>query len=286
LLSWWVRKGSVMREVHLDGYVRMELQYDGTGLHGWAKQDGLVTVEGCLARAFETALGAAPALRVAGRTDAGVHARRQVVSLQLPRGTDLAKLTASLNALTPRGIVVTRMARARAGFDARKDATGRGYRYFLCTGKVVSPFWSRYCWPVGHPLDRHLLDAAAEATLGRHDFSAFTPAETEHVFFARTVQRCVWRRPPGGPGMLQLEIEANAFLRHMVRALVGTMVEVADGKRDVESFRRLLDGAGREAAGPTAPPQGLFLWSIKYGGAATGGSRGATGQATEEETYE
>jgi tRNA pseudouridine38-40 synthase len=230
-------------------------------------------------------LGAAPTLRVAGRTDAGVHAQLQVVSLQLPRGTDLGKLAASLNALTPPGIVVARIARARAGFDARKDATGRGYRYFLCCDKVASPFWARYCWLVGHPLDRHLLDAAAGATLGQHDFTAFTPAETEHVFFDRTVQRCVWRRLTGEPGMLRLEIEADAFLRHMVRTLVGTMVEVAEGRRDLEGFRRLLDGAGREAAGPTAPAQGLFLWSIEYGGAAAAGSPsrqdGVAGEAEE-----
>ena len=266
----------MVREVHLDDCVRMELQYDGTGLHGWAKQDGLVTVEGCLEKAFFTVLGTAPSLCVAGRTDAGVHARRQVVSLQVPRDTDLIKLTASLNALTPSGIAITRIARARVGFDARKDATGRGYRYLLCTDKVASPFWARYCWPVGHPLDRHLLDAAAEATLGQHDFTAFTPAETEHVFFDRTVRRCVWRRPPGEPGMLRLDIEADAFLRHMVRTLVGTMVEVAEGKRSLESFRGLLNGAGRGAAGPTAPAQGLFLWSIKYGG----GNKAKEGEET------
>jgi tRNA pseudouridine38-40 synthase len=254
-----------VREVHLDDRVRMELQYDGTGLHGWAKQAGLVTVEKCLEEAFATVLGAAPTLRVAGRTDAGVHARLQVVSLQLPRGTDLGKLTASVNALTLPGIVITRMVRAHADFEARKQATSRSYRYFICTSRMASPFWARYCWVVGQPLDRGLLDAAASATVGRHDFTAFTPAETEHVFFDRTVLRCAWRRSPGEPGMLRLEIEANAFLRHMVRSLVGTMVEVAEGKRDLDSYRRLLDGAGREAAGSTAPAHGLFLWSIKYG---------------------
>jgi tRNA pseudouridine38-40 synthase len=264
----------------------MELQYDGTGLHGWAKQDGLVTVEGCLEKAFKTVLGAAPSLRVAGRTDAGVHARRQIVSLQLPHDTDLSKLATSLNALTPTGIVVTSMERARAGFDARRDATSRGYRYFLCTNKVVSPFWARYCWLVGHPVDRRLLDAAGLATLGQHDFTAFTPAETKHAFFHRTVKRCVWRRVPGEPGMLRLEIEADAFLRHMVRALVGNMVEVAEGKRELESYRSLLEGTVREAAGPTAPAQGLFLWSIEYGGAGTGGSRGAPAGAAGEEAEE
>ncbi len=133
---------------------RMELQYDGTGLHGWAKQDGLRTVEGCLEEAFRTALGHAPLLRVAGRTDAGVHARRQVVSLLLPAGADPAKLRRSLNALTPPGIAVLDLRPAPAAFDARRDATSRSYRYYVCAEPVMSPFWDGYCWQVcGYDLD-------------------------------------------------------------------------------------------------------------------------------------
>jgi tRNA pseudouridine38-40 synthase len=268
---------------------RMELQYDGTGLSGWAKQDGLRTVEGCLEEAFRTALGHAPLLRVAGRTDAGVHARRQVVSLLLPEEVDLFKLRRSLNALTPAGIAVLDVRRAPVAFDARRDATSRGYRYFLCFDPVMSPFWGGYCWQVfGSDLDVGQMAEAAALVAGRHRFTAFTPNETKHVFFDRTVLRCRWTRPggaalpaaalgrpaTGGPagkagrdhgGLLCLEIEADAFLRHMVRALVGTMVEVGRGERSLEEFARLLDGATREAAGLTAPPHGLFLWDIKYG---------------------
>ncbi len=243
----------------------MELEYDGTGLHGWAKQDGLPTVEGYLESALQTALGSAPTLTVAGRTDAGVHARRQVVSLSLPAATDLPRLVASLNALTPPGVAVMRIGPIAEGFDARKGALSRTYRYFLSTATVVSPFWSRYSWHTQSRPELSLLQAAAEATLGPHDFSAFTPTETEHVFFLRTVLRCAWRRVPGGRGMLFLEIEADAFLRHMVRGLVGTMLEVGEGRRELEGYQRLLGGAAREAAGPTAPAHGLFLWDIKYG---------------------
>jgi tRNA pseudouridine38-40 synthase len=274
----------------------MELQYDGTGLHGWAKQEGLPTVSGSLEEALRTVLGEAPVLRVAGRTDAGVHARRQVVSLCLPERSDLSRLSRSLNALTPAGIAVLVLRPAPAVFDARKDATSRSYRYFLSTDPVVSPFWARYCWHVhGDDLDLRTLNEAAALVVGRHPFTAFTPAETEHVFFDRTVVRCRWTRVagpalpaalPGGlsrsgaaragrgnsssgaaraGGVLCLEIEAEAFLRHMVRTLVGTMMEVGRGERSLDDFRRLLDGAPREAAGPTAPPQGLFLWDIKYG---------------------
>jgi tRNA pseudouridine38-40 synthase len=252
-------------EASLDANFRMELQYDGTGLRGWAKQPGLLTVEGSLECAFGTALGATPRLCVAGRTDAGVHARRQVVSVRLPMDTDTARLTGSLNALTPDGIVIDRFARAPLSFDARRDASSRVYRYFLSTRKMVSPFWSRYCWDLGHEPDLTLLNGAALSTLGRHDFTGFTPAVTEHSHFHRTVLDCAWSRVRGEPGLLCMEIEADAFLRHMVRALVGTMVEVAEGKRGPESYRGLLGGTHREAAGVTAPAQGLFLWDIRYG---------------------
>jgi tRNA pseudouridine38-40 synthase len=252
---------------------RMELQYDGTGLHGWAKQQGLLTVEGCLESALRTVLGHAPGLRVAGRTDAGVHARRQVASLRLPPGIDLARLVASLNALTPPGIAVTRIARALPGFDARRDAVSRTYRYYLSTADVVSPFWAPFCWRVCGEMDIAALRAAAEGVIGRHDFTTFTPTSTEHIFFGRLVERCAWRKvgrgssvgPPGtGKGLLYLEIEADAFLRHMVRALVGTMVEVGQDKRTLADFGRLLEGSSREKAGRSAPAHGLFLWDVRY----------------------
>jgi len=259
----------------------MELQYDGTGLYGWSKQEGLPTVEGCLEKAFATVLGVTPALRVAGRTDTGVHARRQVVSLHLPKGMDLSRLTGSLNALTPRGIAITRLSRAPESFNARRDAVSRTYRYFLSTAAVSSPFLSLYCWQKPGELDREAMCAVAEATVGKHDFTAFTPVETGHTFFRRTVLRCVWRRVPamvaragsgdGRNGVFCLEIEADAFLRHMVRTLVGTMVAVGEGKRDPKDFRQLLDGGTRVAAGPTAPAHGLFFWDVRYAG---GGGQG------------
>ena len=193
-------------------------------------------MEGCLEQAFEAVLGVIPALRVAGRTDSGVHARQQVVSVRLPSDTDHYKLAGSLNALTPEGVAITEVRPMPRSFDARDDATSRSYRYFLSTARVVSPFWARYCWQVGHPLDTALLDSAAAATVGKHDFTGFTPAVTEHSHFRRTVKRCRWRRVPGETGMLCLEIEADAFLRHMVRALVGTMVEIGEGKRELADY--------------------------------------------------
>ncbi len=274
----------------------MELQYDGTGLHGWAKQQGLSTVEGCLETALQTVLGFVPRLRVAGRTDAGVHARRQIVSLVLPAKTDPAGLMASLNALTPSGIAVTLMGRASEGFDARRNATSRCYRYFLWLGSVAPPFWSRYCWQTPRRLDLEALAAAAAAVEGLHDFTAFTPVETEHLHFRRLVLRCRWRMVNGGlPGglaggstdggsLLCLEVEADSFLRHMVRTLVGTMVEIGEGTRELEGLGLLLDGASRETAGITAPAKGLFLWDVKYPlGAPVGDGTGEREQPDERE---
>jgi tRNA pseudouridine38-40 synthase len=265
-------------EEDVDRNYRIELQYDGTGLHGWAKQDGLLTVEGCLEAAFRTVLGLTPELRVAGRTDAGVHARRQVANVSLPGDTDLVRLARSLNALTPPGIVVTRLSRTRGSFDARDDAVSRTYRYFLTNDEVASPFWAPFCWRVHGRLDLAALCASAALVAGRHDFTAFTPRETEHVHFHRLVTRCAWKKmsggssggpPDGGQGLVYLEIEADAFLRRMVRALVGTMVEVGQGARTSDDFGRLLDGASREEAGITAPARGLFLWDVRYGTAAS-----------------
>lgn len=242
---------------------RMDLQYDGTGLYGWAKQpNGLSTVEGYLEKALGMVLGSSPRLVVAGRTDAGVHARRQVVSLELPDSTDANKLRASLNALTPPGIVVTGLRGAEPGFDARRDAASRTYRYHLINGAAASPFWSAYCWHVPGKIDFRTIREAAEAIVGSHDFTAFTPTETEHTIVRRTVYRSGWTRH--AEGRLTFEIEAQSFLRHMVRVLVGSMVELGQGKSDMEAFSRLLGGAARERAGITAPARGLFLWRISY----------------------
>jgi len=240
---------------------RMDLQYDGTDLHGWAKQEGRATVQGCLEQAFVTLLGRAPGMRVAGRTDAGVHARRQVASLRLPLDIDAPRLVRSLNALTPAAIAVNSLVPA-PGFDARRHALSRTYRYFVQLGGGDSPFCARYVWRVPPSVDVALLRQTAALVVGRHDFTAFTPTETEHVFFDRLVTRCSWRRLGGD--RLFLEIEAEAFLRHMVRTLGGTMIEVGVGRMTVAGFERLLEGARREDAGPTAPARGLCLWDVRY----------------------
>lgn len=200
------------------------------------------------------------ALTVAGRTDAGVHATGQVASFTAAAVPD--KLAERLNALLPRDVAVTAAAPAPEGFDARRDARSRLYRYRMLASPVRDPFEEGRALWWRHPLDREALDDCAAASVGTHDFTAFTPTDTEHVRFERRVIRCEWAGE--APGVVSLEIEADAFMRHMVRVLVGTMLEVASGRRALEEFRSLLDGAPRYRAGETAPPHGLYLIGVRY----------------------
>ena len=240
--------------------VRLDLEYDGGGFRGWAAQPGLRTVQGELEAAVGTVLREPVQLTVAGRTDAGVHALGQVASFdteaELPR--DLAR---SLNGVGPDDLAVTAAAVVADGFSARHDARSRSYRYRLLARRAPSPFerGRALWWP--HRVDREALEACAAALPGTHDFTAFTPTQTDHVRFERDVLAASW---DGEGDVLAFRIEADAFMRNMVRALVGTMLEVASGRRSVENFTKLLSGALRTAAGDTAPPHGLYLESVAY----------------------
>ena len=241
--------------------IRLDIEYDGSGYRGWARQPGQRTVQGELEAALEVALRAPVALTVAGRTDTGVHALGQVASFEAP-GEVPGDLRRSLNALCPDDLAVSAVSAAPAGFDARRDATSRSYRYRLLARQAPSPFerGRALWWP--HRVDREALEACAAAIVGQHDFTAFTPTQTDHVHFHRKVLAASWRDEPGD--LLVFRVSADAFMRNMVRALVGTMLEVSSGRRDVESFAALLAGAPRSEAGDTAPPQGLYLESVGY----------------------
>jgi tRNA pseudouridine38-40 synthase len=245
--------------------VRLDIEYDGTGFRGWARQPGLRTVQGELETALRTALREPVQLTVAGRTDAGVHALGQVASFQteaeLP--PDLAR---SLNALVPNDVAVSAAAPATDGFDARADARSRSYLYRVLARRSPSPFEQSRAlwWP--HRLDRGALDACAAALPGTHDFTAFTPTQTDHVRFERDVSVAEWTTEPtpGDGELLTFRITADAFMRNMVRALVGTMLGVSSGRFTVDQFTELLAGAPRSQAGDTAPPHGLYLESVSY----------------------
>jgi tRNA pseudouridine38-40 synthase len=206
-------------------------------------------------------------LTVAGRTDAGVHAWGQVASFEL-EGAPPEGLAHRLNAVLPTEISVIEAGAAPAAFDARRDARSRTYCYRVLASRVRHPLEAgRALWWPG-PVERTALVRCAAALVGRRDFTAFTPTQTEHVRFERQVIRAEWRvgapNEPFPGELLEFWIEADAFMRHMVRVLVGTMLEVANAARSAEDFEDLLLGAPRERAGETAPPHGLYLASVSY----------------------
>jgi tRNA pseudouridine38-40 synthase len=237
---------------------RLLLEYDGTGFSGWARQPGLRTVQGELEGALARVLGRDVSLTVAGRTDAGVHALGQVASHE---GQPAA--ARALNGVLPADVRVLESERAPDGFDARGDALSRTYRYRLFTRGAASALergWALH-WP--RPIDREALDACAAAIVGAHDFRAFTPTNTDHVRFERHVLRAEWRDT--GDHRLDFQIEADTFMRHMVRTLVGTMLAMPSLRQTVTDFEHLLQGRPRVEAGDTAPAHGLFLLRVRHG---------------------
>jgi tRNA pseudouridine38-40 synthase len=235
--------------------------YDGTAYHGWQIQPGVRTIQGAITAALAPLAGAEVRLTAASRTDARVHALGQVASLRADRRVEPAVARAALNATLPRDVRILAARDVPAGFDARRAARLKRYAYLLEVRAVASPFWRRYAWPVGRDLDLAAMRVALRQLRGCHDFSAFCAAagrDRDPVCTVRSGR--VTRRGD----LVAVVVSADAFLHHMVRNLVGTLVEVGRGRREPAWVGEVLGSRDRRRAGPTAPPGGLFLASVRY----------------------
>ena len=249
--------------------VRMTVAYHGGGFHGFAENDGVDTVAGTLVTAVETVLRHRPIITAAGRTDAGVHARGQVVTFDAPASTDLDALARSLNALCAPRIAVSALQWVEPGFDARASATWRRYKYTVLNTAEPDPMLVDRAWHVREPLSVALMNLACDAVMGEQDFSAFCrrpprPENAPEPSMKRRVTGASWSDP--GDGTLVFDIRANAFCHQMVRSLVGFLVDVGRRRRPPSDMRSTLLGRSRTHGSQVAPPHGLTLWEVGYDG--------------------
>jgi tRNA pseudouridine38-40 synthase len=248
--------------------VRLTVAYDGSGFHGFAPNPGVPTVMGALSEAISTVVRQPVELTGAGRTDAGVHAWGQVVSGDLPDGTDLVDLGRRLNKLCAPAIAVRELDWAHADFDARFSASWRHYRYDVWNAPAPNPLLRERAWWVPQPLACWAMQAGCDPLIGEHDFSSFcrrpkVDAGEPEPSMVRRVLLARWQQLDE-PAHLRFEIRANAFCHQMVRSIVGTLVDVGMGKASPGDVRGILVRRDREAAGQVAPPHGLLLWEVGY----------------------
>jgi tRNA pseudouridine38-40 synthase len=241
---------------------KLVVAYDGTDYKGWQIQNNDPTIQGKIEEKLGIILNQPIRITGSGRTDAGVHALNQVAHFCTRSKLDLSALQKGLNSLLPPDIVVKDVADADDDFHARYSAKSRVYKYLIWNGEIRSPFYRRFSWHVRNQLDRERMREAAQCLIGWHDFASFQgtgsicrTSEREVIKFTLTGRSSRW---------VVVTIEASAFLRHMVRNIVGTLIEVGKGCMSVSEFKAILDAQDRGEAGITAPPQGLFLKEVKY----------------------
>ena len=237
------------------------VEYDGTGYCGWQVQPNGRSIQATLERAISTFFGAATRITGSGRTDAGVHALGQVANFFVEKDAEAHRILRGLNALTPPDIAVREIDSVGESFDARRDARSRVYEYHILNRPTASPFFIHRAWHIHDSLDQRAMKEAVECLVGEHDYSSFRAAGCEAIHPIRRVYRTSWEQRGE---LLVFSIEATAFLRHMVRNIIGTVVEVGRGSRSPQSCVDLLQARDRTQAGPTAPPHGLYLCEVKY----------------------
>jgi tRNA pseudouridine38-40 synthase len=242
--------------------IKLLIEYDGTNYQGWQVQPKGPTIQGMLEDKIKFLTGESIQLFGSGRTDAGVHALGQVAHFQTQSRMDVRSMQRALNSLLPRDIVIQEIEEVEEGFHARKQSKSKVYEYRLLNRNLRSAFHRGYVWHIPQKLDLIEMKRATTHLIGEHDFSAFRTVGSSTRTAVRRVIRAEWRR--GRDGLIRFEIEANGFLKQMVRSIVGTLVEVGKGKIDPERFQKVLKSKDRKKAGPTAPAKGLFLKEVKY----------------------
>lgn len=244
--------------------LKLTIQYDGTGYVGWQRQAAGVSIQGLLEAALRPLEGADVAVHGAGRTDAGVHALAQVASVSLASELPGLTLVRAVNAVLPPDVRVLAAEDVAPAFHARFSARTKTYEYRIVNAPLVSVFLYRYVWHVMHPLDMEAMRMAAAPLVGRHDFAAFQGAGSTVATTERTILDLAWNEGGGFDRPIVFRVTGDGFLRHMVRNIVGTLVEVGSGRLEAGCLPSILQSRDRTQAGPTAPPQGLFLTHVQY----------------------
>jgi tRNA pseudouridine38-40 synthase len=242
--------------------IKLLIEYDGTNYVGWQVQAKGLTIQGMIEEKLKLLTGESVRLIGSGRTDAGAHAFGQVAHFKTRSQMDLRSIQRALNSLLPHDIVIKRVEEAKEDFHSRKQARSKVYEYRILNAPIRSVFHRGYAWHIVQKLDMEEMKKATQKLVGEHDFSSFRSTGTPTKTAVRKLFRAEWKK--GRNGLIRFEIEASGFLKQMVRAIVGTLVEVGKGKIDADAFRRILESKDRKKAGPTAPAHGLFLKKVKY----------------------